>query len=72
MKCCPRPTYRRSRAPPFIAAKRRPRCTCVAMILLWLEEVCPSLVVVWPAGWPSSLSSSLVRRRTSDLRSLFL
>jgi len=51
---------------PFIAARRRPRCTGVAMLLLWLEETCPSPIVAWPAGWPPSLASSLVKGRTSE------
>jgi hypothetical protein len=38
--------YRRPRAPPFIVARRRPRCTGIATLLLWSEEMCPSPVAV--------------------------
>jgi hypothetical protein len=41
------PAQRRLRAPPFIVARRRPTHTCVAKLLLWSLEACPSPGAAW-------------------------
>ena len=38
----PSPPIEGPRILPFIVARRRPRSTRVVMLLLWLEEMCPS------------------------------